>query len=80
MSNVMHVYHLKGVHIDSFHFLISFMFQITMVTSNKTGRPRGYSFIEYEHERDMRCKADKQYNGRDGLLVFVHVMILFTTC
>ena len=27
-----------------------------MVTDTKTAKPRGYAFIEYEHERDMRCK------------------------
>lgn len=31
-------------------------FQIVMVSNNVTGKPRGYAFIEYEHERDMHCK------------------------
>jgi hypothetical protein len=31
-------------------------FQIVMVFNKKTGKPRGYAFVEYEHERDMQCK------------------------
>ena len=27
-----------------------------MVTDQKTGKPRGYAFLEYERERDMHCK------------------------
>lgn len=27
--------------------------QVTMVTDVKTGKPRGYAFIEYEREKDM---------------------------
>jgi len=27
-----------------------------MVFNKKTGKPRGYAFVEYEHERDMHCK------------------------
>lgn len=27
--------------------------QIHMVANSKTGKPRGYAFIEYEKERDM---------------------------
>lgn len=30
--------------------------QIKMVHDKETGKPRGYCFIEYEHERDMHCK------------------------
>lgn len=29
--------------------------QITMVSTTDS-KPRGYAFIEYEHERDMHCK------------------------
>lgn len=27
-----------------------------MIHNVKTGKPRGYAFIEYEHERDMHCE------------------------
>lgn len=27
-----------------------------MVYSKRSGKPRGYAFIEYEHERDMHCE------------------------
>ena len=30
-------------------------FQITMISATDS-KPRGYAFIEYEHERDMHCK------------------------
>ncbi len=30
--------------------------QIKMVHDKETGKPKGYCFIEYEHERDMHCK------------------------
>jgi len=30
--------------------------QIKMVTDQKTGKPRGYCFIEFEQEKDMHCK------------------------
>eukprot|EP00058_Branchiostoma_floridae_P011974 XP_002597462.1 hypothetical protein BRAFLDRAFT_58913 [Branchiostoma floridae] len=29
---------------------------IKMTKDVNTGKPRGYAFIEYEHERDMHCK------------------------
>ena len=29
---------------------------IRMVHDANSGKPRGYAFIEYEHERDMHCK------------------------
>ena len=29
---------------------------IRMVHDVNSGKPRGYAFIEYEHERDMHCK------------------------
>lgn len=34
----------------------SFSFQIYIVYNKGTGKPRGYAFIEYEHERDMHCE------------------------
>ena len=30
--------------------------KIHMVHDTQTGKPRGYCFIEYEHERDMHCE------------------------
>jgi len=30
--------------------------KIVMVYNKKSGKPRGYAFVEYEHERDMHCK------------------------
>lgn len=27
-----------------------------MVYNKRSGKPRGYAFIEYEHERDMHCE------------------------
>jgi RNA recognition motif. (a.k.a. RRM, RBD, or RNP domain) len=30
--------------------------KILMVHDSNEAKPRGYAFIEYEHERDMHCK------------------------
>lgn len=30
--------------------------KIILVHNTEDGKPRGYAFIEYEHERDMHCK------------------------
>uniref|UniRef100_A0A3B4A5G1 U1 small nuclear ribonucleoprotein 70 kDa n=1 Tax=Periophthalmus magnuspinnatus TaxID=409849 RepID=A0A3B4A5G1_9GOBI len=30
--------------------------RIYIVYNKRTGKPRGYAFIEYEHERDMHCE------------------------
>lgn len=30
-----------------------YYFQIVLVHNTVNGKPRGYAFIEYEHERDM---------------------------
>lgn len=30
--------------------------QIKMISDKKTGKPRGYCFIEFEQEKDMHCK------------------------
>uniref|UniRef100_A0ABM0GJC8 U1 small nuclear ribonucleoprotein 70 kDa n=1 Tax=Saccoglossus kowalevskii TaxID=10224 RepID=A0ABM0GJC8_SACKO len=47
---------------------------IRMVQSVETGKPRGYAFIEYEHERDMHS-AYKYADGKkiDGRRVLVDV-------
>jgi RNA recognition motif-containing protein len=50
--------------------------QIKVVQDKKTGKPRGYCFIEFEQEKDMHCKyfgphfhkkiTNKMYGGRPG--------------
>merc|ERR1712050_305099 len=47
--------------------------RVRMVYDNK-GKPRGYAFIEYEHERDLK-NAYKQGDGKkiDGRRVMVDV-------
>ena len=35
---------------------MSVSFQIHVIHDRNSGKPRGYAFIEYEHERDMHCK------------------------
>ncbi|XP_013771787.1 U1 small nuclear ribonucleoprotein 70 kDa-like [Limulus polyphemus] len=48
--------------------------KIVLVHDNTTGKPRGYAFIEYEHERDMHS-AYKHADGKkiDGRRVLVDV-------
>ncbi|KAG6921701.1 small nuclear ribonucleoprotein U1 subunit 70 [Chelydra serpentina] len=48
--------------------------RIYMVYSKRSGKPRGYAFIEYEHERDMHS-AYKHADGKkiDGRRVLVDV-------
>lgn len=48
--------------------------KIVMITDQDTGKPRGYAFIEYEHERDMHA-AYKHADGKkiDGKRVLVDV-------
>lgn len=38
--------------------------QIKMATDRISGKPKGYCFIEYEHERDMHCKYDLIFGCR----------------
>merc|ERR1719221_2381784 len=47
---------------------------IKMVHNTKNGKPRGYAFIEYEHEKDMHS-AYKHADGKkiDGRRVLVDV-------
>ena len=33
-----------------------------MVNNTTTEKPRGYAFVEFEHERDMHCKYKVQYD------------------
>ena len=42
-----------------------------MVMDQKTGKPRGYAFIEYEHERDMHGTYMYRY-------MYVHVCVYCT--
>lgn len=35
--------------------------KIIVIQNAETGKPRGYAFIEYEHERDMHCEY-KQFS------------------
>lgn len=37
-------------------YLVLVLLQIHMVYNKENGKPRGYAFIEYEHERDMHCE------------------------
>ncbi|ESO00351.1 hypothetical protein HELRODRAFT_113249 [Helobdella robusta] len=48
--------------------------KIHMITSTKNNKPRGYAFVEYEHERDMHA-AYKHADGKkiDGRRVLVDV-------
>lgn len=48
--------------------------KIIMISDMETGKPRGYAFIEYEHERDMHS-AYKHADGKkiDGKRVLVDV-------
>lgn len=33
------------------------MFKVTIVHDKVTEKPRGYAFVEFEHERDMHGKC-----------------------
>jgi hypothetical protein len=35
---------------------VSCVLQICLITERSSEKPRGYAFIEYEHERDMHCE------------------------
>lgn len=37
-------------------FNLTLFLQIVVTHNKINGKPRGYAFIEYEHERDMHCK------------------------
>ena len=38
-----------------FYFTVLFL-QIRLVHNIRSGKPRGFAFVEYEHECDMHCK------------------------
>ncbi|CAH8479434.1 unnamed protein product [Dicrocoelium dendriticum] len=48
--------------------------QIVMVKNQITGKPRGYAFVEFEHEREMHA-AVKSLNGRkiDGMRILTDI-------
>ncbi|KAF7261372.1 hypothetical protein EG68_01290 [Paragonimus skrjabini miyazakii] len=48
--------------------------QIVMVKNQLTGKPRGYAFVEFEHEREMHA-AVKSLNGRkvDGMRILTDI-------
>ena len=41
---------------------------IKMVHDKESNKPKGYCFIEFEHERDMHCKYLMSFYSRDILL------------
>ena len=45
------------------YFTVLFL-QIRLVHNIRSGKPRGFAFVEYEHERDMHCKytSSKTYS------------------
>ena len=45
--------------------------QIKMISDQKTGKPRGYCFIEFEQEKDMHCKY---FFSKSMLLLFTEVL------
>ncbi len=42
-----------------------------MVNNTTTGKPRGFAFVEFEHERDMHCKYRTIYNNNCSILTQV---------
>lgn len=49
--------------------------KIIMVHKTEDGKPRGYAFIEYEHERDMHCK----YIAAGILILLIDSVAAFAT-
>ena len=45
--------------------------QIKLINDQKTGKPRGYCFIEFEQEKDMHCKY---FFSKYMLLLFTEVL------
>ena len=39
------------------------MSKIRIVTDTKTGKPRGYAFIEFEREKDMKGAVSCAFGG-----------------
>jgi hypothetical protein len=42
--------------------------KILLVNDVDSGKPRGYAFIEYEHERDMHCKYRLKVPARQSVI------------
>ncbi|THD18963.1 Small nuclear ribonucleoprotein U1 subunit 70 [Fasciola hepatica] len=48
--------------------------QIVLVKNQKTGKPRGYAFVEFEHERDMHAAVKSLNNRRvDGMRILTDI-------
>lgn len=47
-----------------------------MIYNKENGKPRGYAFIEYEHERDMHCELTRTHT-QTALYVSELTRILF---
>ena len=63
------------VHSLIFCCILRFYFlQIRLVHNIRSGKPRGFAFVEYEHERDMHCKytspnrTHNKYNSSKPIL------------
>ena len=61
----------------NYHFHVC-LFQIYIVYNKRTGKPRGYAFIEYEHERDMHCEYQRALN--QNLLLDDHMLMKTDLC
>ena len=53
----------------TYSFYLLFCFQIHIVHSANNDKPRGYAFIEYEHERDMHGMYLKIFKSTSITLV-----------
>lgn len=43
--------------------------KIILIHDVDSGKPRGYSFIEYEHERDMHGKLSQQFIPTENIVL-----------
>ena len=48
---------------------------IKMVHDKDTGKPKGYCFIEFEHERDMHCKYTKFYLSEHMVKTYSRIVL-----
>ena len=46
-----------------------------MVFNDKTNKPRGYAFIEYEHERDMHGKITVLVCSNINLYLYIALVL-----
>lgn len=49
--------------------------KIVLVHDKRTSKPRGYAFIEYEHERDMHSAASDYLDGHVAFVAFCLLML-----